>query len=223
MATETLRSHYDLIYSVDEYGHRRRRTEQEIALIELKDRLKDFLDNSTLSFEDIQRLRSLSANYNVSSTPLPEDDIASRRLILDYLSSDLKESTEEDATGLRRLSSNLHGVTIVVDGYPLPINELELVYGIIEPSTESLNRPVEEAAYFYVPKLDEGSSMEVQPTDVPKEDGEGWGDDDVFEPEFPTDRARLLAGKLARIGGRVISMIGLRPVQAESAEAKIAS
>lgn len=220
MAIETLLPNDNLIYATDEYGHRRRRTQQEVAVMELERDFKNFLDSSSLSTDDIQRLRGLSADYNVICTPLPEDDKDTRRTVLDYLSSDIPEANEIDSMGLRRLSSSLHGVTIVVDGYPMPISELELVYAIIEPSTEVIDRAVEDAAYFPI-YSDASAEMPaknepVEPNEPQPDENEEWSDYDIFEADPPfedkhtlRDELRPITGELARLGRKVISIVGV--------------
>lgn len=228
MSTETLQYNDDLKYAIDEYGYRRMRSEQEIAVIKLRKQLKDFLGHSSLTTDDMQRLRSLSADYNIICTPLPEEDKVTRRTVLNNLSSDIPEANEIDAMGLRRLSSSLHGVTVVVDGYPMPVSELELVYTLIEPSTDVLDRAVNDAAYFSVVGKSDEQVSETRQAEVESQDSTSLSDD--VDLELPLDEKHTLrdelqpiTDQLRHIGGKVISIVGLRRPADDRKHQKIAS
>lgn len=228
MSIETLQYNDDLRYATDEYGYRRMRSDQEIAVIKLREQLKDYLCHSSLSTDDMQRLRSLSADYNVICAPFPDDDKVTRRTVLDNLSSDIPEANEIDATGLCRLSSSLHGTTIVVDGYPMPVSELELVYTLIEPSTDVLDRAVNDAAYFSVvsnrdEQVTENRSVEVD-SQVPTRISYDTDLELPLEEKHTLrDELRPITDQLRHIGGKVISIVGLRPSVDNEKYQKIAS
>jgi hypothetical protein len=232
MTTETLTSNrYDLTYATDEYGYRRRRSEQEIETIVLGEKLQNVLDNSSLSADDKQRLRGLSADYVVACAPLPagvdggNDYDETRRTMLNYMSSDLPEVTKVGSTGLRRRQGSIDGVQIVIDGYSLSVKELEVAYTLIEPSTEVLDRAVESAAYFYIPNHTDERTTEAVPSEsepqVPAE-----YDIDEFEVNEmpPIEEAHTLRDELRHLGGMVISIAGRRRVAVvDESHQKIAS
>ena len=238
MATETFSgSDNELRYATDEYGRRRMRTDQEIEIIKMGRQFKDFLAYSTLSNEDKQRLRRISADYVVGSVTLPlknddhEDYDEMRRSLLHHVSSDLPLASEGSPFGLCRMLGGANGVTIVADGHPLSMKELEHVYIFIEPSTEVLDRAVKDAAYFYVASTTDEGPIEAEPqTPTPAE-----YDFDYYEadekPAFE-DRHTLLdelrqlrpfTDQLKQLGGRVISIVGLRPPVEDVPQQKIAS
>jgi hypothetical protein len=211
------------------------RTEQEIEIIKLEQEFKDFLKYSTLSADDKQHLRSLSADYAIICATLPEgsdegiDYQAVRRTALDHLSADFPELAEDNPLGLRRISGSVHGTVIVVDGRPMSPEELQLVYALIEPSKEVLDRAGEDAAYFYIAEKADEKPVEVEPVVVEPVVSAEY-DIDAFEPdEMPaiedkhtlTDELRPIAKAL---GGMVISLVGRRPADnTRSYQQKIAS
>lgn len=243
MAVETFSSSntYSPRYWTDEYGRRHLYTQQEIDIKNLDQEFKDFLSQSTLTSDDMQRLRRLSADYVVLSSQLPEENSnendydRTRRTILDYISSDLLEATEEDMLGLRRQLSVHNGTVITIDGQPLSTHELELMYTLIKPSSEVLDRAVEDAAYFYIPAKEvqsvesvPGSHKQEQPQ-IPAE-----YDIDYFEPdEEPSIEERhtlrdelqpITDGLVRLIGGAVISLASRRkPLSDNDIKQKIAS
>lgn len=218
MTTETLTSNrYDLTYATDEYGYRRRRSEQEIETILLGEKLQNVLDNSSLSDEDKQRLRGLSADYVVACAPLPAgvdedtdyDEI--RRTMLSYMSSDLPEVTKVDSTGLRRMQDDIDGTKVMIDGYPLSVKELEVAYVLIEPSTEVLDRAVETAAYFYVANYTDEQAAEPALVEAEPQVPAEYDIDEYEVNEMPPiEEAHTLRDELRHLGGMVISIAGRR-------------
>lgn len=239
MTTETRStSDYDLRFAIDEYGYRRKRSQREIDDIKLGRELQEFLKHSTLTEDDKQRLRGLSADYTVACASFPEkndenDYDAVRSSVLAYLSADLPEATEEDALGLRRLSGGNQIVKITVDGHPLSMEEFRLVYTLIPPSAEVLDHVVEDAAYFYVANEAEKSPVESAPAEpeptVPAEyDIDYFEADDmppIEEKHTLRDELRPITDQLKYLGGKVISIVALRPPTsgADESQQKIAS
>ena len=225
MTTETFTSNrYDLTYWTDEYGFRHRRSEQEIETIILTEKLQNVLNSSSLSDDDKQRLRALSAEYVVACAPLPAgmdegtdyDEI--RRTMLGYMSSDFPEATKLDSAGLRRMQGNSGKTKIMIDGRPLSVEELEVVYMLIEPSAVVLDRAVEDAAYFV------GNHIGEQPAEASTDDSEpkspaeydiDWYEADeqpsIEEAHTLGDELRPLKDQLRHLGGIVISITGRRP------------
>ena len=240
MTTETLTSNrYDLTYVIDEYGRRSRRSEREIEAIILSENLQRVLDNSSLSDDEKQRLRGLSADYVIACTPLPagtdegNDYDETRRVMLGYLSADFPEVTKVDSTGLRRMQDDTEGVKIRVDGYSLSIEELELVYRLIRPSTEVLDRAVSDAAYFYVADRVGEVPAEASPDDPASQDPAEYDTDWYEADELPAieeshtlrDELKPITDQLRHISSKVISIVGLRPPAASTdrSHQKIAS
>ena len=233
MTTETLTSNrYDLTYAIDEYGYRRRRSEREIEAIVLCEGLKKVLDDSSLSDDDTQRLRGLSAEYVVACAPLPAgadedtdyDEI--RRTMLGYMSSDLPEATKVDSTGLRRMQDDIDGTKIMIDGRPLSTKELEVAYMLIEPSTEVLDRAVESAAYFYVANHIDEQVAEPTPVESGPQVPAEYDIDEYEVNEMPfIEEAHTLRDELRQLGGMVISIAGRRSRRAvvDESHQKIAS
>lgn len=186
------------------------------------------LELSTLSDDDKQRLRRVSADYAIALVSLPDaegDDKEEaellKRTILDYISADLPDLSNTYTMGLGRALSKDRPATIVIDGQPLTEAQLAVAYSAIEPSKEVLDRAGESAAYSPVAFDTEvevalsselieltGSRSDVKPV---------WTDDPIFEelepifdkPHTLRDELRPITGKLARLGGKVISIVGL--------------
>jgi hypothetical protein len=233
MTTETLTSNrYDLTYATDEYGYRRRRSEQEIEAIVLCEGLKKVLDDSSLSDDDKQRLRGLSADYVVARAPLPAgvgedtdyDEI--RCAMLGYMSSDLPEVTKIESTGLRRMWDDIDGTKVMIDGYPLSTKELEVAYMLIEPSTEVLDRAVETAAYFYAANHTDEQADEAAPNESEPQVPAEYDIDEFEVNEIPSiEDAHTLRDELRHLGGMVISIAVRRSRRAvvDESHQKIAS
>jgi hypothetical protein len=226
MTIETISSSDHSLYEGDSnsgYNYLTPRMSVQERMINLhRSQLMDILELSTLSDDDKQRLRRLSAGYVVACAPLDEDDESTelRRTILDNLSADIPELSNTGMMGLRRALSKEHPVTILIDGQPLTMTELEVVYSAIEPSKEVLDLAAESAAYFSVyDDADTEMPVEKEPVE-PKEpqpyEGEEWNDYDIFEvePIFDDkhtlrDELRPITGELVKLGRKVVSIVGL--------------
>jgi hypothetical protein len=209
-------SDYDYDYTTP------RMSAQERIMRAHRMQLMSILELSTLSGDDKQRLRRLSADYVIASAPLDEDEegVELRRIILDNLSTDIPELSNTGMMGLRRAPSKEHPVTILIDGQPLTGAELEAAYTAIEPSKEVLDRATEDAAYFPVYNdADAEAPVEkesVEPKEPQPYEGEEWNDYDIFEvePIFDDkhtlrDELRPITGELVKLGRKVVSIVGL--------------
>ena len=144
MSIETLHNNNYVEYT-DREGNLCYRSPEEQAEIDRNAELKDFLDHSSLSDEDLQYLRSISAEYAVVCAPIPEAD-AERKEVLDYLMADIPVLSKADNKGLRRFGVPVEGIALAIDGKQISVEELEYLYMAIEPSADVLDRAVEEAA-----------------------------------------------------------------------------
>jgi hypothetical protein len=178
--------------------------------------LLSLLELSTLSSDDKQRLRQLSADYVVATTPLPDEESELRRTILDNLSADIPElDGSYDMMGLRRASSREHPVTILVDGQPLTEMQLGVVYTAISPSKSALDLAERSSAYFVEPVFDDSDLVMSEHVDVEHAiERELRGDYNVDDlmPAIETrhtlmDELRPITGGLAKIGGVVLSIV----------------
>lgn len=235
MAVETFSSNKrDLRYSVDEHGRRYRRTQQEMDVIELGEEFGGILDQSTLSDDDKQQLRSISARYVMATTPLPEEDsfVETRHAILDYLTSDLPELVDQSTSGLCRVSNELGPTQVAVDGRRLSTHELELIYTVIEPSREVLDGVTDETLLWHVDTIDTRVTKAAAEDDDVQDPAEY--DIDYFEAdELPSieerhtlrDELQPISDRLRLIGGTVVSIVGRRRASDESTahQHKIAS
>jgi hypothetical protein len=211
-----------------DYGYLVPRLSAEEDAIKLhRSRIMDTLELSTLSADNKQRLRRLSADYAMAIAPLPTDDEGEcemallKRMILNNLSADIPELSDTGMMGLRRTIGKEESIEILIDGQTLSEAELMVAYAAIEPSKEVLDLAVESAAYLAMAS-DESveSRVEQEPSEheEPQPDtGEEWGDYDIFEPEplfddkhTLMDELRPITGKLAKLGGKVVSIVGLR-------------
>lgn len=189
---------------------------------------KDLLDEAMLSEDDKQLLRKVSADFLVASAVRDEDDIAARRTILQYASSDLQDFYGENGAGLRRHVSQEGDVTILIDGRELEEVELSIMYRLIEPSTQVLDAAVAYAAPIEIVK-DDIEELEGTPAAEPDE-AEEWADLDIFEYDHEPpieeahtfrDELRPITGKLIKIGSKVARLSGVRVKHIE--QEKIAS
>lgn len=221
MTVETYVSNdYELEYTVDEYGRRRRRTEEEKKTIKLGMKFKDFLRDSSLSDDDKQQLRTISAEYAIACTALPESDVnhdydSMRRSVLTYLVSDLPVAADEYELGLYKVSDeNSDGVALAIDGRVLDASEVSLMYTLIKPSAEVLDRASADTAYCYVATASgdqaaEPLSGQTEPEEHPLSDPAEYDLDD-FEPdqEPAIEDKRTLRDKLRPVTGGVARLLG---------------
>lgn len=194
---------------------------EEIALGEIRPDVVEILRDSDLSDDDKQRLRKVSADYVVQTRIIPDEEIELRKLILENISSDIPDMNEAGMFGLRRLLSRDHGAVLLVDGQPLTIAQLEVVYTAIEPSknvldlAEDQSRPTVFAAE---------ATLEEEQEDEQDLDTYEY----VMRPAIE-DASTLLAelrpftAKLTEFGGRVVSIVGLRSPMSVPEQQKIAS
>lgn len=213
------------------YNYLTPRMSAQERMIDLhRSQLMDTLELSTLSDDDKQRLRRLSADYAIALVSVPEADKNNeeekkemellKRTILDYLSADIPELSNTGMMGLCRASSKEHPVTILIDGQPLDEVQLSVAYSAIKPSKEVLDRAVEDAAYFYVPSAADAEPVKESPAELPEsqpDSDEKWDDRDIYEEDVPFfDKKHTVRDEidyLAEVGGRVISMMGMhRPI-----------
>lgn len=203
--------------------------EQMIKLY--RSEVMNILELSTLSGDDKQRLRRVSADYATALVSLPDaegDDKEEverlKRMILDYISSDLPDVNSTYTMGLGRALSKDRPPTIVIDGQPLTESQLAVAYAAIEPSKEVLDRAGEDAAYFPIEAAVVNEVVVTPQTSVLTEGGEvridtaNTGVDDTLpeeiepvfdEPHTLRDELRPITGKLIRLGGKVVSIVGL--------------
>ena len=144
MSIETLSIPTSVVESDDTYYHT-----EEIKLRQYFNMYApgcmDMLEEAELSEGDLQLLRKVSANYVIASAIRDENDEAARRTILQYASSELAEYQDDKPQGLSRIISDNGDVSICVDGRALTNAELGLMYQLIEPSSEVLDRAARDA------------------------------------------------------------------------------
>lgn len=199
---------------------------EEDTIKAYRSQVMDTLELSTLSVDNKQRLRRLSADYVMAITPLPADNEGEhemallKRVILDNLSGDIPERSDTGMMGLRRTLGKEGAIEILIDGRALSDTELMVAYTAIEPSKEVLDLAVESAICLPVVSDEGGESQSEAEPNEPEEaqlGNEEWDDYDIFEPEplfddkhTLLDELRPITGKLVKLGGKVVSIVGLR-------------
>ena len=202
MSIETLHNN-DYVAFTDRDGNTCYRSAEEQAEIDRNAELKMFLEHSSLSDGDLQHLRAISAEYAVVTTPIPESEKDERREVLDYLLSDLPRVKEEDFMGLRKSNKITDAATVTIDGCPISVEDLSQVYMAIEPSTEVLDRAVEEATLDHVATV-----ISEQPSAIQLAEAAAKARHDLEQTR--REISQLAASSTKYLGDRALSAVGAR-------------
>jgi hypothetical protein len=179
---------------------------------------EDMLADAELSEADAQQLRQLSADYVIATAARDEHDVAARRTILQYASSELTEFSEESPRGLSRSISEEGDVSIRLDGRTLTNIELGIMYQLIEPSPAVLDRAARDAQPIEVVDDAYMAAFIHEATEADIEEPETADDLDlgIYEPEPAyeahtlKDELRPLAGVVLKFGKKVARISGVR-------------
>jgi hypothetical protein len=177
--------------------------------------LEALLDTSSLSYADKQQLRKLSADYVMATTSYPEEETAARREILENLSADVPLYGFEGEYGLRRTLSKHYAPIMLVDGTPITADEFNVLYTVIEPSTEVLDLVTN------VDPLESATEPVAQMIELPDEtlvdmDVDAMEELAFYEqmqpaleqPHRPLDEFLPITGPLLKLGSKVVQLVG---------------
>lgn len=181
---------------------------------------RDILEAASLDDGDQQLLRKVSANYVTASIACEDNDERTRQIILEYVSSDLKDFYTDGPFGLRRSISRVGDVSILIDGRELKDIELAIMHQLIEPSSQVLDDAGRDGRPIVI-KEDEAAVLDNSQDEKKSDSDDAAEQSDLdiyeYEDEPPVedshtlmDEIRPITGKLMRLGGKIVHISGVR-------------